>query len=707
MLAVFVFHAEPGFLPGGFIGVDIFFVLSGFLITSILLNKVGRGEPWLADFYARRAKRLLPAVLLLLVAVVIVVSVYGPPSELGQRLSEVRATIFYVANWNLITSSEDYFAEGLSVSPLRHMWSLAVEEQFYFIWPLVLAGLVALLGRRMRLLVPVGLAIVVSALLLWWHYSPTTVSRAYFGTDSRVFQPLLGSAFAIFVTLRPVSNWGRTMHRPWWAALGPVTLLALTWLTFSLDGNESAYFRWGAVVVALLTVGLILDGEIASTSPLSRFLAWRPLVLLGMISYGFYLWHWPVIQWISAPEGADFTDRRLVNLTQLIVTLAASVASYVLVEKPVRLHALRPRLTLPAAVAGMVIVAGGAGLLLQQPVTTIQIASPSAAAPTTAPFSADAGIGADPTEPIPPPTTDAAASVPQTSAAPSSTDITIEAPPAGPSDIVEIVDPASDRSFEPCPRDPEPCVKVDGAAQDAPTVALVGDSTSQAYDPALKVLAEEHGFRYVQAAVGGCPIGHRLLATGTEELHKPSNFKCFEQIPVIYEQVVQEFGVDLILITSVNETNRHVNDGVLLEQGTPEHLADVREELERSLDVLTAQSADVVFLHVLPRGPNLDCLESSPPDSGNCVRTVDPNGPEAPINDLFDELAVSRSDVAGTVSFEERLCPAGGCPLVVAGNVVRYDGIHFTGTQSRELAPVLDAALSDLGIDLDSLSDRQ
>ncbi|MEM9749098.1 MAG: acyltransferase, partial [Actinomycetota bacterium] len=163
VIAVFIFHAAPTALPGGFIGVDAFFVLSGFLITSILLGKVGRGEPWMADFYSRRVKRLLPAVLLVLLAVVVVAGVYEPPSEFAQRLSEVRATIFYFANWNLISSSDDYFAESFSVSPLRHMWSLAVEEQFYFVWPLVLTGLIALFGRRDRLQIPVIAAIVVSA----------------------------------------------------------------------------------------------------------------------------------------------------------------------------------------------------------------------------------------------------------------------------------------------------------------------------------------------------------------------------------------------------------------------------------------------------------------------------------------------------------------------------------------------------------------
>ncbi|MEM9748143.1 MAG: acyltransferase family protein, partial [Actinomycetota bacterium] len=543
-------------------------------------------------------------------------------------------------------------------------------------------------------------AIVVSAYLLWYHYSPATVTRAYFGTDSRVFQPLMGSALAIALALHPTSTWGRWSRRTAWAAAGTVALTGLVVLTWMLDGNESAYFRWGAIAVGVLSLVVIIDGEVHPRSPVSRFLALKPLVLLGTISYGFYLWHWPVIQWIRPPDGADFVDRRLVNLAQFAVSLAAAVASYILVERPVRLGRSTARVTLPAALVGMLVVAGAAGVVLRTESTSITITTSGSRSVEPSP---DDGIGAsDGVE-----TSDDGTIAPDEQLGEPTESTTT---PADTTDdvVIEIVDPASDRSFEPCPDDPQPCVKVDGVTEEAPTVVLVGDSTAQAYDPALQVLAEQHGFRYVQAAVGGCPIGRRLLATGADgELHKPSNFMCFEETPGIYDRVVQEFEADLILATSWNETNQHVTeDGDLIERGTEQHIEQTRAELENSLDALTNDGAELVFIEVLPRGPSLDCLETSPADAGNCVRVVDDSGPEVPINELFGEFTRGRTDVLGTVSFLDRLCPDSACPLVLDGMVVRYDGTHFTGTQSRALAPELDAALLELGVELADLEDR-
>ena len=161
----------------------------------------------------------------------------------------------------------------------------------------------------------------------------------------------------------------------------------------------------------------------------------------------------------------------------------------------------------------------------------------------------------------------------------------------------------ADRSFEPCPDRPTPCIKWDQPEAGAPTVVLVGDSTAQSYDPALKLLAEEHGFRYVQAAVGGCPIGHRLLATGEDgELHKQSNFTCFENLPDIYRTVVEIYKPSLVIATSWNETNQHIEDGELLLKGTDAHLAATRDALEESIRYLTADGASWVFIDVLPPG---------------------------------------------------------------------------------------------------------
>ncbi len=196
VLLVFVFHAAPSGLGGGFIGVDIFFVLSGYLITLILLEH--RSPRALGPFYVRRIKRLLPAALVLLLVVAVRESLWGTVLELDSRFREIRATTLYAANWNLIGRSDDYFAESESASPLRHMWSLAVEEQFYLVWPLLLIGIVWLFRRRLGVAAAVAAALATaSAVAMITLYSPANVARAYYGTDARVFQPLLGAVLAI------------------------------------------------------------------------------------------------------------------------------------------------------------------------------------------------------------------------------------------------------------------------------------------------------------------------------------------------------------------------------------------------------------------------------------------------------------------------------------------------------------------------------
>jgi peptidoglycan/LPS O-acetylase OafA/YrhL len=639
VVMVFVFHAAPAALPGGFIGVDVFFVLSGYLITRILLLQVDTGQPrLLRSFYVRRVKRLLPASLVLLTAVLLREMVWGAALELQPRLREIRATVLYVANWNLIAQSDDYFAEGLAASPLRHMWSLAVEEQFYFVWPVALVVLAAVFRRRrLPILAFVTAAVVASAAAMVVIYSPDQVSRVYYGTDTRVFQPLAGAALAVAMHHRVIDlrrSTSRVVGSAGLVFLG--ALLAGGWL---LDGTSPGYFRWGAIAVAVAALLLIASTEVTARSAVARVLGARPLVLLGAVSYGFYLWHWPIIVWVQAPAGASFAERRAINLIQFLLSLAAATASYVLVERPVRQWRARatwPTYAMSAVAMAAVLVAASFAL---------RIPGDSVAAAAT-----------------------------------------------------------KDRSYEPCPDNPRPCVKVEGAGPSAPTVVLVGDSTSQAYDPALKALAAKYGFRYVQAAVGGCPIGHRFLATGEDgELHKSSNYLCFDEMPGIYAEVLERWDPALVLATSWNETNRHVTDGTVVESGTPRHLEETRAALEEAVATLTSQGAAMVFIDILPPGPSVACLEKSPPDQGSCVRPVRHPTREDPYNDLFASLADQFAAVLGSVDLEDVVCPDDACPLMIDGTVVRYDGGHFTGTQSEALAPVIDERLRAIGVDLGAL----
>jgi hypothetical protein len=239
----------------------------------------------------------------------------------------------------------------------------------------------------------------------------------------------------------------------------------------------------------------------------------------------------------------------------------------------------------------------------------------------------------------------------------------------------------------------------------APTVVVAGDSTAQMYRPGLVALAEQHGFRLVQAAMGGCPLGDRLIATGIDgELHKPSNFMCHDAIPANYEEALNTWDVDVVIATSWNESNRHVTDGIVVEPGTDQFEIESRTALEESVDVLTSRGARLAFLALLPPGPFVACLDENAPDEGACLRAVLPDSPINAVNAEFRALADQRDDVLGVVDLVDVICPGGQiCPLTIDGVVVRYDGTHFTGTWSRSLAPVLDERLRAAGIDLANL----
>lgn len=636
VMAVFVFHAARPGLPGGFVGVDLFFVLSGYLITTLLMiEHEENGSISFSAFYARRMRRLTPAIALLVTAVAIREAVWGSALDLGTRVREVWATLFYYANWNLIAQSDEYFLEGTGASPLRHAWSLAIEEQFYIIWPLLLGLLIVLLGRRKwGLTWTIALGALASAFVMAFVFDPSLVSRAYYGTDARIHQPLLGALLAVVIRKRghlPV-RWAYSVLIP------SATVLVLA--AFGLDGQDPRYYLGGSTLVALAAAGLIVSLEVLPGSWVTRPFTWKPVVSLGVISYGVYLWHWPVVLWITAPVGASFFERRLVNGVQFAVTVAVSIASYRLLEEPIRrgglLRARKPLVTIGAGIAVLSLAAA----------TSVSVVQPS-------------GDGL-------------------------------------------VAEALADRSFEPCPNDPLPCLKVEGETG-APTVALVGDSTAQSYDPTLKTLARQYGFSYVQAAVGGCPIGHRLLATGTDgELHKASNLLCFENMPAVYKRLLDDWDPVLILATSANEISPHVTDGSVLPTGSAEHLEQTRTALEDAVDILTSQGAELVFIDILPPGPHVDCVDRGRADGAQCERRIAADSPELPYNALFRSIAEEREGVK-SITLTDMVCGPTACPLIRNGMLTRYDGRHLTGTASRWLAPTLEERLRAVGVSLAEL----
>jgi peptidoglycan/LPS O-acetylase OafA/YrhL len=367
VVLVLLFHLEVPIFSAGFVGVDIFFVLSGFLITTLLLTELERtGRISLPQFWARRARRLLPALVVLLLVVAFSTWLTGTFTERTSVRGDLLATTGYVANWHFIGTSS-YFADIGLDSPLEHTWSLAIEEQFYLVWPIVALGAAAILSKRPRLAVgSVALALAaVSALLLWLLWSPEGVERAYMGTDARIFEPLLGAGGAALVATPGIRR-----HLERWATLVlGIGIAALISGIALIAAVPTSYYRGGAVLVSLGTLCTLAPLWIGHGGTVSKVLSWGPIAWIGVISYGAYLWHWPLAVWLGARDD-DGSLQTVTRLAVVVLTFGIAAASYYAIEQPIRRgrtggrHAgvigrdRRVRLTLAAIPLSLLAVAG-------------------------------------------------------------------------------------------------------------------------------------------------------------------------------------------------------------------------------------------------------------------------------------------------------------------------------------------------------------
>ena len=328
------FHAGASELSGGFLGVDVFFVLSGFLITDLLAAQYDRiGRVDLKSFWARRARRLLPALAVMLVIVTAAATVIEPAQEASLRLALLAAAT-YTSNWYQILHHVSYFAElGLfrSPPPLDHLWSLAIEEQFYLIWPVILWFIILRLnGRRARVTATL-IAAALSALAMALEYSPGDPSLVYYGTDTHASALLIGAAVALAFPLETLASASAVQLKRLDAA-GVLGLAVLAWAAGHFSGSDPAVYPVGLVIAALGAAGLVIAA--ASNGVIAAMTGIAPLRWLGVRSYGIYLWHWPVIALAGAITGYGSTSPRM-WLIEAGVTIGLAWASWQFIEAPI------------------------------------------------------------------------------------------------------------------------------------------------------------------------------------------------------------------------------------------------------------------------------------------------------------------------------------------------------------------------------------
>ncbi len=347
LLIIMGYHFGVGWLQGGFFSLDIFYVLSGYLITGLLLGEwARRARIKLAAFWLRRARRLLPALLVVLVVVALVVRFAYPAGLYPDFRMSALSALFYFSNWWQIAASGNYFVATGAIYPLAHTWSLAVEEQFYLVWPLVVVAVMHL-GRRfdrgVELLLGVsvvGVAASATEMALLYHPG-VDITRLYFGTDTHAQSILVGSVVACSMTMiqrrrglegmAPVATSARA--RVLLTVVGLAGFAGTLALTYSLTGTEGFDYRGGFLLSALSAAAIIVGAVCVAGGPIARVLSLRPIVWIGTVSYGAYLWHYPVfIELDAARTGLGGMGLLAVRFA---ATFVLAALSYYLVERPV------------------------------------------------------------------------------------------------------------------------------------------------------------------------------------------------------------------------------------------------------------------------------------------------------------------------------------------------------------------------------------
>ena len=329
------YHGGVTGLRGGFLGVDIFFVLSGYLITTLLLVEYSRTQTIaLIAFWARRARRLLPALGVVLIGILIYATLVAKPDRLDSIRDDALSSLTYVANWRFVFSNQSYFSQFSVPSPLRHMWSLAIEEQFYFIWPLVILLLLKLRVRLAPMTMIFGAAAVASTVLMAVLFSSgSDPSRVYYGTDTRAQALLIGATLATGLLCLRGRSEKQAPSAPW-VRLGLLGAVVVTLMLVFVRDTASWMYYGGYLLAALATAAVIAAAIQPRRNAIKSSLSPVWLRQIGKISYGLYLWHWPVF--LTLTSGRIGVSGVVLLVIRFAVTFAIATISFYVIELPIR-----------------------------------------------------------------------------------------------------------------------------------------------------------------------------------------------------------------------------------------------------------------------------------------------------------------------------------------------------------------------------------
>ena len=664
-LVVF-YHLWPLRFSGGFVGVDVFFVISGYLITSHIYREVERtGTISLLSFWARRIRRLLPASLLVLATSTLAVLAWVPLTQWASTARQVGASALYVQNWALASESVDYMAQGSRPTVAQHFWSLSLEEQFYVLWPLLVLGTVVLLrrrphtfggNRRHALIAVLGAVGLVSLVWSVWATSRDQAT-AYFITPTRVWEFVIGALLALV----PLS-----LSRHWAPVVGLVGVAAIVFSGFAFDG-ATLFPGWIAAIPTVGAAAVMLAGPTSQWWSPGRWLSLRPATFVGDISYSVYLWHWPLIVVVPFVTGNTLVAWEKVLI--VAVTVLLSWGTKVWVEDRFRTsgwiatsrsHAYR------FALVGMAVVVA-MGLGIQGGLADRQ----AAAQARLTQMEASDCFGPEALDP-----SNGCESV------------------TGSGPMIPALEVVTAQNTEPGYPDcqqglgsPEVESCVIGSADPDPerTVAIIGDSHATQWFPALDALGQERNWRVETFTKTACPATHALRVLPSEQTDDAQS-TCLAWVDNVTAELAARPDISYVFTTAYSSAYSFE---------APEESPFTDPAIEGFAVAWSQwrdQGHEVFVIAAIPRtqGDNVpDCLALAIDEPMRCATERSESLPH-------DPLVTAAMTIPGDVRLidvTDQLCDVTICYPVVGDLVVYRDYSHLSAEYSTALAPYIGAQI--------------